>query len=41
VGKFLSALGYRRLSVRPQHPEADEEAQEAFKKGSSSVTLGL
>jgi transposase len=35
VGKFLSALGYRRLSVRPQHPEADEEAQEAFKKTSA------
>ncbi len=32
VGKYLAALGYRRLSVRPQHPEADPQAQEAFKK---------
>lgn len=34
VGKYLTALGYRRLSVRPQHPDADPEAQEAFKKTS-------
>jgi transposase len=34
VGKVLRRLGYRRLSVRPRHPEADEEAQEAFKKTS-------
>jgi len=34
VGKLLKRLGYRRLSVRPRHPEADEEAQEAFKKTS-------
>ena len=34
VGKYLEALGYRRLSVRPQHPDADPEAQEAFKKTS-------
>ena len=34
VGKFLNALGYRRLSVRPQHPKSDPEAQEAFKKTS-------
>lgn len=32
VGKVLAKLGYRRLSVRPRHPQADEEAQEAFKK---------
>jgi transposase len=32
VGKLLAKLGYRRLSVRPRHPQADEEAQEAFKK---------
>ena len=36
VGKFLNALNYRRLSVRPQHPESDPEAQEAFKKISRS-----
>lgn len=34
VGKQLAALGFRRLSVRPQHPKADENAQEAFKKTS-------
>ena len=34
VGKLLDLLGYRRLSVRPQHPKSDPEAQEAFKKTS-------
>lgn len=34
VGKYLASLGYRRLSVRPQHPDSDLEAQEAFKKTS-------
>src|SRR5450756_1619744 len=32
VGKVLAKLGYCRLSVRPRHPQTDEEAQEAFKK---------
>jgi transposase len=32
VGKYLAALGYRRLSVRPRHPKTDPEAQERFKK---------
>jgi transposase len=32
VGKYLAALGYRRLSVRPRHPKTDPEAQEAFKR---------
>jgi transposase len=32
VGKVLAKLGYRRLSVRPRHPQADAEAQQAFKK---------
>lgn len=32
VGKQLTALGFRRLSVRPRHPKTDEGAQEAFKK---------
>ena len=31
VGKYLAALGYRRLSVHPRHPKADPETQEAFK----------
>lgn len=34
VGKQLAALGYRRLSVRPQHPKTDMAAQETFKKTS-------
>lgn len=36
VGAYLAKLGYRRLSVRPQHPDADPEAQEAFKKTSAA-----
>ena len=34
VGTQLAALGFRRLSVRPQHPKSDVVAQEAFKKTS-------
>ncbi len=34
VGKLLRRLDFRRLSVRPQHPESDPAAQEAFKKTS-------
>ena len=34
VGKQLAALGFRRLSVRPQHPKSDPEVQETFKKTS-------
>lgn len=34
VGKYLATLGYRRLSVRPRHPKANPEAQDAFKKAS-------
>ena len=34
VGKLLERLGFPRLSVRPQHPEADEAAQAAYKKTS-------
>ena len=36
IGKFLHALNYRRLSVRPKHPKSDPEAQEIFKKISRS-----
>ena len=32
VGRLLRALDFRRLSVRPQHPESDDAAQEAFKR---------
>lgn len=34
VGKLLRRLDFRRLSVRPQHPQSDVAAQEAFKKTS-------
>lgn len=34
LGKQLAALGFRRLSVRPQHPKSDPNAQEMFKKTS-------
>ena len=36
VGKLLRRLNFRRLSVRPQHPKSDPEAQEAFKKTSQA-----
>ena len=31
VGKLLSKLSFRRLSVRPQHPQSKPEAQALFK----------
>ena len=31
VGKQLAELGFRRLSVRPAHPQSDPAAQAAFK----------
>ena len=34
VGKLLRKLDFAKLSVRPQHPQADPEAQAAFKKTS-------
>ncbi len=34
VGKLLRRLCFRRLSVRPQHPQSGPEAQETFKKTS-------
>jgi transposase len=36
VGKLLRRLRFRRLSVRPQHPESDPAAQAAFKGASPS-----
>src|SRR4051794_17794657 len=36
VGKVLRRLGFARISVRPEHPKADEAAQAAFKKASPS-----
>ena len=32
VGTYLAKLGFHRLSVRPEHPNADPAAQAAFKK---------
>ena len=32
VGTYLAKLGFRRLSARPEHPNADPAAQAAFKK---------
>lgn len=34
VGKLLRRLGFSHISARPRHPQADTEAQEAFKKTS-------
>jgi transposase len=34
IGRILNDRDYRRLSVRPRHPKADEAAQSAFKKTS-------
>ena len=36
VGKHLGKLGFRRFSVRPEHPNADPAAQAAFKKTSQA-----
>lgn len=32
IGKYLAKHGFRRLSVRPEHPKTDPAAQQAFKK---------
>lgn len=34
VGKILKKLNFRKMTVRPQHPKSDPEAQEEFKKTS-------
>ncbi len=34
VGKLLTRLRFRRLSVRPQHPQSDPAAQAAFRGAS-------
>jgi len=36
VGRLLRQLKFTRLSVRPRHPQADEAAQQTFKKTSPS-----
>ena len=37
VGKLLRKLALRRLSVRPQHPKSDPEAQALFRTGSLTL----
>ncbi len=37
VGKLLRRLAFRRLSVRPQHPKSDPEAQALFKASSPAL----
>lgn len=37
VGRILGERTFRRLSVRPQHPQSNTAAQEAFKKLSQSM----
>ena len=32
VGRYPARLGFRRMSVRPEHPKADPQAQAAFKE---------
>jgi len=34
VGRILNERGFRKLSARPQHPEVDTAAQEAFRQTS-------
>jgi transposase len=37
IGKMLTRLGFRHVSVRPQHPKADAQAQQAHKKTSRNL----
>ena len=37
VGKLLRRLAFRRLSVRPQHPKSNPEAQALFRAGSQAL----
>jgi transposase len=32
VGKLLHKLSFRKLSVRPQHPQSQPEAQASFRR---------
>ncbi len=36
MGKLVRALGFSRISARPQHPRSDPEAQAEFKKNCPS-----
>jgi len=37
IGKLLRKLAFRRLSVRPQHPKSDPEAQAVFRTDSLAL----
>lgn len=39
VGKVMARLKFRRISVRPRHPDQDAAAQEAHKKTSPTSSL--
>lgn len=39
IGKILQNLGFRHMSVRPRHPDADKEVQDAFKKTSPPLSV--
>jgi transposase len=41
VGKQLKALGFVKMTVRPQHPKSDPQVQEAFKKTSPTRSRPL
>jgi transposase len=37
LSRVLKRLGLSKQKTRPRHPQANAEAQEAFKKGASSM----
>ena len=39
IGKYPARHGFRRLSVRPEHPKTDPAAQQAFKKNLAQLAL--
>jgi transposase len=39
IGKILHGLGFRHMSVRPRHPKADTDVQDAFKKTSPNLSV--
>ena len=42
MSDYLARLGFVRLTVRPEHPKAKEDVQEAFKKNfAQSVASAL
>ena len=41
VGTYLARLGFRHMSVCPQHPKSDPEAQAEFKKNFTSLVAEI